>query len=83
MILERGVLSESLVLIRRSKPCTAVLKVGDFVKLKSGGSAVRVLDIQADEITVGLKDWRGRPEAVTLPRVCFRKSRISWLRARF
>ncbi len=74
MILERGVAVEDLVLVRRLKSCTAILKVGNKVRLNSGGAAVRVIAIRGDQVTVETRDWRGEPEAITFPRACWQKA---------
>lgn len=80
MILNRGIVLEDLVLVRRAKPCTAALKVGDKVRLNSGGKALPVIANGGDDITVEAEDWRGRPEAVTMPRECWQKASVwNWL----
>lgn len=80
MILQRGVDVEKLELVRRPKPCKAVLKIGDKVRLNSGGSAVPVIALNGGEITVESKDWLGRPEAITFPRICWQKASVwNWL----
>jgi hypothetical protein len=80
MILNRGIDVEKLELVCRPKPCTALLQVGDYVRLSLGGSAVRVLDISGDDVIIENCDWQGKPEAMALPRICLRKARLrSWL----
>lgn len=80
MLLNRGIDVERLELVRRPKPCKAILQVGDFVRLNSGGRAARVLAIVGESITVESLDWRRRSEAVTLPRVCWQKASVwNWL----
>jgi hypothetical protein len=84
MILERGVSTENLMLVRRPKPCTAILKIGDKVRLNSGGAAVPVVMINGDDITVEARDWRGRPEAFTTPRGCWQKATVwNWFAWKF
>ena len=84
MILERGVPVGDLVLVRRPKLCTAVLKVNDKVRLNSGGAAVRVIIINGDRVTVETQDLQGRPEAITFPRACWQKARVwNWLSWKF
>jgi hypothetical protein len=80
MLLERKISSAELVLVRQVKPCEAVLKIGDKVRLNSGSAALSVIAINGDDITVESRDWRGRPEAVTMPRACWQKTTIwNWL----
>jgi len=81
MILNRGIEIEKLELVSRPKPCTASLQVGDRVYLSGLCSrwTLSILSISGEEVTVESHDWKGDPEAVTLPRICLRKARIrSW-----
>jgi hypothetical protein len=82
MFLNRGVDVEKFGLVRRPKPCTASLQVGDRVYLNGLSSrySVPILSISGETVTVESQDWKGNPEAVTFPRICLRKARIrSWL----
>jgi hypothetical protein len=82
MFLSRGVKTEDLKFIRRPKPCKALLEVGDRVHLNGLSSryTVGVLSIVGSDITIESQDWKGDPEALTLPRICLRKARFrSWL----
>ena len=82
MFLNRGIEIENLELVRRPKPCTASLQVGDRVYLNGWSSryTVSVLSISGETVTAKSQDWKGDLEAVTFPRICLRKARIrSWL----
>ena len=82
MFLSRGIDVEKLELVRRPKPCTTSLQVGDRVYLNglSGRYTVRILSISGETVTVESQDWKGDLEAVTFPRICLRKARVrSWL----
>lgn len=77
-MLQRAVNVEKLEFVRRPKPCTAFLQVGDVVRLNGlKGPGCRVLDLRGDEVVVESLDWRGRSEATMLPRIILRKDR--WL----
>ena len=79
--MERSVKVDNLVLVRRPKLCTAILKVGAKVRLNSGSPALRVTAIDGDAVTVESRDWRGRPEDFTMPRGCWQKaSAWNWLK---
>jgi hypothetical protein len=82
MFLNRGIDVEKLELVRRPKPCTASLQVGDRVYFNGLSSryTVSILSISGETVTVESQDWNGDLEAVTFPRICLRKARIrSWL----
>ena len=82
MFLNRGIDVEKLELVCRPKPCTAELQIGDCVYLSGLSSlyTVPVLSLSGETVTVESQDWKGDLEAVTFPRICLRKARISsWL----
>ncbi len=82
MFLSRGIDVEKLELVRRPKPCAAVLRVGDRVYLNglSRRYTVPVLTTSGETVTVESQDWKGDLEAITFPRICLRKAWVrSWL----
>jgi hypothetical protein len=52
MILNRGIVLDDLVLVRCVKPCTAILKVGEKVRLNSSNDSIPVVTISRDNTTV-------------------------------
>jgi len=82
MFLDRGVSTDDLELVREVKPCKAVLKVGDKVRINSGGAAVKVIAIDGANVTVESFDWQGNPikEGFTMHRLCWHRATVwNWL----
>jgi hypothetical protein len=79
---ERRISTNDLVLVRRPKPCTAELQVGDRVYFNGLSSryTVPVLSIDGETIIIECQNWKGELEEVEFPRPCFRKAHFrSWL----
>ena len=75
MFLSREVNTDALILVRRPKPDTSTLTVGDRVCLNgiAKGSSLPVVAIDRDVVTIEWEYPDGRSQREVIPRLCLRK----------